>query len=104
VVSVQFDPAIVKREDLDKIAESQKCSASPGGSFKPDSTPKYNLSNSSYKVIPMSEIQKCRVNSALGEKQDPKVFLSERQLAFLKTSKTNCVELSLKDAWKLAEL
>lgn len=104
VVSVQFDPAIVKKEELDKIAESQKCSASPGGSFKPDSTPKYYLSNSDYKVIPMTEIQKCRVNSALGEKQDPKVFLSERQLAFLKISKTNCVEMTLKDAWKKAEM
>ena len=99
VVSVQFDPAIVKKEELDKIAENQKCSASSGGSFKPDSTPKYYLSNSAYKVIPMTEIQKCRVNSALGEKQDPKAFLSERQLAFLKTSKTNCVELAFKDAW-----
>lgn len=99
VVSVQFDPAIVSRSELDKIAANQKCNASSGGNFKPDSTPKYYLSNSAYKVIPMMDIQKCRVNSALGEGQDPKVFLSPRQLAFMQTSKTNCVEMTLKDAW-----
>jgi len=96
---VQFDPAIVSRSELDKIAANQKCNASSGGNFKPDSTPKYYLSNSAYKVIPMMDIQKCRVNSALGEGQDPKVFLSPRQLAFMQTSKTNCVEMTLKDAW-----
>ncbi len=84
VVAVEYDPSIVSKTELDKIAQTQKCSISSSGSFRPDSTPKYYLSNSPYKVIPMTEIQKCKVNSALAEGQDPKVFLSERQLAFIK--------------------
>jgi hypothetical protein len=84
VVAVEYNASIISKAELDKIAQSQKCSVSAGGSFRPDATPKYYLSNSAYKNIPMTEIQKCRVNSALGEGQDPKVFLSDRQLALLK--------------------
>ncbi len=84
VVVVEYDPSILTKADLDKIAQNQKCSVSTTGSFRPDSTPKYYLSNSIYNVIPMTEIQKCRVNSAIAEGQDPKGFLSERQIALLK--------------------
>lgn len=86
VVTVDYNSSIISKTELDKIAQSQKCSVSSGGNFKPDTTPKYYLSNSAYKVIPMTELQKCRVNSALAEKQDPTVFLSAQQLAYLKTS------------------
>lgn len=99
VVAVEYNPAVISKAELDKIAQSQKCAVSAGGSFRADATPKYYLSNSEYKVIPMTEIQKCRVNSALAEKQDPRVYLSARQIAFLKTSSRNCVAISLKDCW-----
>lgn len=99
VVAVEYNPSIISKSELDKIAQSQKCAVSGGGSFRADATPKYYLSNSEYKVVPMTEIQKCRVNSALAEKQDPRAFLSARQIAFLKTSSRNCVAISLKDCW-----
>lgn len=99
VVTVEYDPALITKTALDKIAQNQKCSVSPGGNFRPDATPKYYLSNSKYKVIPMTELQKCRVNSAIGEGQDPKSFLSERQMGFLQSSSKNCVGLSLKEGW-----
>ena len=99
VVAVEYNPSIISKSELDKIAQSQKCAVSGGGSFHADATPKYYLSNSEYKVVPMTEIQKCRVNSALAEKQDPRAFLSARQIAFLKTSSRNCVAISLKDCW-----
>jgi hypothetical protein len=99
VVAVEYNPDVISKTELDKIAQSQKCVVSAGGSFRADATPKYYLSNSVYKVVPMTEIQKCRVNSALAEKQDPMAFLSVRQIAFLKTSSRNCVAVSLKDCW-----
>ncbi|HQW26154.1 MAG TPA: hypothetical protein PLV75_09350, partial [Saprospiraceae bacterium] len=99
VVVVEYNPSIISKTELDKIAQSQKCVVSGGGSFRADATPKYYLSNSEYRVVPMTEIQKCRVNSALAEKQDPGAFLSARQIAFLKTSSRNCVSISLKDCW-----
>jgi len=105
VVSVTFDPAVITKAGLDKIALSQRCNISLGGSFRPDATPKYYLSNSPYQTIPMTETQKCRVNSALGEHQSPDQFLSPRQLAFLKSNKrVNCVELSLVEGWKKVKM
>jgi len=83
VVVVEFNPTVISKTELDRIAQNQKCNVSAGGNFKPDATPKYYLSSSNYKNIPMAEIQKCRVNSALGEGQDPKVYLSGRQIALL---------------------
>jgi len=84
VVSIEYDPLVITKSELDKIAQSQKCSISSGGSFRADSTPKYYLSRSKFKNIPMTEIQKCRVNSALAEGQSPDEFLSPRQRAMLK--------------------
>jgi hypothetical protein len=80
VVVVEYNASVISKAELDKIAQNHKCNVSAGNNFRPDATPKYYLSNSVYKEIPMTEIQKCRVNSALGEGQDPKVFLSPRQL------------------------
>ena len=99
VVTVEYDPALISKASLDKIAQNQKCSVTSDGNFRPDATPKYYLSNSAYKVIPMTEIQKCRVNSAIAEGQDPRAFLSEKQIVFMSSSTKNCVGLSLKDAW-----
>ena len=79
IVFVEYDPTIITKSQLDKIAQGQNCRAESNEAFRPDTTPKYYLSNSKYKYVPMTEIQKCRVNSALAEKQDPAVFLSPRQ-------------------------
>lgn len=100
VVTVEYDPALISKAALDKIAQNQKCSVSAAGSFRPDSTPKYYLTNSKYNVIPMTELQKCRVNSAIAEGQDPTIFISQRQLTFLKTSTNNLVNVPLIEAWK----
>jgi len=100
VVTVEYDPTFISKAALDKIAQNQKCNVSNDGNVRPDSTPKYYLSNSAYKVIPMTELQKCRVNSAIAEGQDPTIFISQKQLAFLKTSSTNLVNVSFTEAWK----
>ena len=100
VVSVEYNPQIISKDQLDDIANTQQCHIETGNGFRADSTPKYYLSHSNYRFIPMTEIQKCRVNSALGEQQSPEEFLSPRQLAVLNSNnKVNCVELSLRSAW-----
>jgi hypothetical protein len=87
VVKIEYDPTIITKSQLDKIAEQSTCKLMGTGSFKADATPKYYLSNSSYRGIPMMEIQKCRVNSALEEGQNAEIFLSPRQIAFQKKTK-----------------
>ena len=102
VVTVEYNADVVTKAELDQLAKNQKCAVEKNGGTQPDKTPKYYLSNSVYKVIPMTETQKCRVNSALKEGQDPEEFLSSRQVNFLKLSSVNCVPLTLEEGWKKA--
>lgn len=100
VVVVDYDPSLISLAKLNEIAGNHQCHTVAGGSFKPDNTPKYHLSNSKYKTVPMTELQKCRVNSALAEGLDPKEYLSQRQLAYLnKTPVKNRVSMELTQAW-----
>ena len=85
VVIVEYDPAIITAAKLNEVAASNRCYYAGNGDFKPDATPKYYLSKSKYREIDMLEIQKCRVNSALGEGLDPGQYLSPRQLHQIKT-------------------
>jgi len=84
VVVVEYNPDVISKAELDKIAMTQNCRAEASGNARPDSTPKYYLSKSRYKNISMTELQKCRVNSALAEGQSPDEFLSPRQLSMAK--------------------
>lgn len=103
-VKVEYDPGVISKSQLDKIAQQSTCKATSGGSFRPDTTPKYYLTNSKYRGIPMTEIQKCRVNSALADGQNVDVFLSPSQLAFLKISpQKNYVGVSLTEGWMAAK-
>ena len=104
VVSVEYNPVIISKTQLDKIALQSNCKNSAGGNFSPDQTPKNYLSNNKYRSIPMTELQKCRVNSAIAEGQNPDIYLSPRQLQFLQQgSNQNLVSTELIDGWSMAE-
>ena len=79
VVKVEYNPSIISSAQLDKISQQISCKVSSGDQFRNDATPKYYLSNSRYRNIPLTELQKCRVNSALAEGLDPEVYMSPRQ-------------------------
>jgi hypothetical protein len=99
-VIVEYDPTLVSLSKLNEVADHHQCNSISSGSFKADATPKYYLSNSKYKTIPMTELQKCRVNSALADGLDPGEYLSPRQLAYLQqTPAKNRVSMSITDAW-----
>ncbi|MEL6987067.1 MAG: hypothetical protein AAGK97_04480, partial [Bacteroidota bacterium] len=93
VVEVIYDTEVIEGDELDAIAKENSCSAmAKPGKFTQDKTPKYYLSNSPYKVVPMTETQKSRVNAALGEGLSPNQFLSPRQLAYFKKVQKKKVE------------
>jgi hypothetical protein len=99
-VIVEYDPAIISLSKLNEIADHHQCNVINNGTFKADVTPKYYLSNSKFKTVPMTELQKCRVNSALADGLDPEEFLSPRQLAYLnKTPVKNRVSMAITEAW-----
>ena len=64
-------------------------SVSDAGSFRPDGEPKYYMSKTNYRYLPMTKLQSSLVNSALGDRQSPKKYLSLRQLQLLEFIKRN---------------
>lgn len=96
VVRVQFNPAIVKKAELEAYTKPKGISAcSRNEGFRTDREPKYYLSHSDYAFIPMTSLQACRANSLVGNKQLPDDLLSPRQLKLLQK-----VRESSKKGWK----
>ena len=90
VVQVQFNPAVVKKADLEKLTQPKNISAcSKNDGFRSDREPKYYLAQTDYKFVPMTSLQACRANSLAGKSQSPDELLSPRQLALLKKIKEN---------------
>ena len=101
VVDVQFDPAVVQYSALLDLAKKHQCAskvfthsdaqlkvarAAVGEAaepfkepVRPDKEPKYYLLQTPYKHVPMTAVQACRLNAAIGRKEDPHAFLSPRQ-------------------------
>lgn len=104
VVVVEYNPSLISVTQLDRIAQQLSCKKAGDGSFTIDNTPKYYLSNNKLRNVPMTELQKSRINSLLAEGQNPEHYLSPRQLQFAKISnKENYVTIGLAEAWDKAQ-
>ena len=72
-------------------------------SYRKDRDDKYYLSRTMYKVIPMTELQAAKVNSAIGSGQSPETYLSPRQLEifqYLKNKRTNSqIGIAIEKSW-----
>lgn len=82
VVKVVFDPMQTSEAQLSELATGkgmETCSSNKG--FRLDKEPKYYLSNSRWKTVPMTTLQSCRANSLVGQGQSPESVLSPRQVA-----------------------
>lgn len=78
--------------------------AKPVSAYKKDNEDKYYLIKSPYKVIPMTELQKTKVNRAIGLGHDPAIFLSPWQIAIInhkKITKNQVSEPIEKVWWKM---
>ena len=53
------------------------------GAFRSDSEPKYYMSRTVYRYVPMMQLQASLVNSAIGNRTSPDKYLSPRQLEIL---------------------
>ena len=106
VVELEFNPKIISFEDLVKKGKSNNVashiftvnsgqsavakdivgegSVSPRSGFRADSKPKYYLSGTLYRYVPMTNLQIARVNASLGSLRSPDSFLSPRQLELYK--------------------
>ena len=88
VVEVLFDPKVISKEELKKLASFQSCKAvDTGTAARPDNEPKYYLSKSTYKGVPMTALQQLKANSLIGQNSSPEGVLSPRQLALFQKLK-----------------
>ncbi|MFQ5424087.1 MAG: VPGUxxT family thioredoxin-like (seleno)protein, type 2 [Phycisphaerae bacterium] len=105
VVEVEFDPESVDYKALVARAKALKCASEvfardtdqqavakrvvgaatirTDAPVRPDKQPKYYLSKTEYRHIPMTSLQATRVNAALGRKENPDAYLSPGQLRLL---------------------
>ncbi len=101
VVQVVFDPSVINYEQLVKTAKESRCAERvyahddrqnriaqamfDGTTFRtdpdvrPDSEPKYYMSHTPWKYVPLTPLQSARINSAIRDGQDPHIWVSPRQ-------------------------
>jgi len=108
VVKVQYDPTLIQKDQLDKIAAKENCSATAEkGNYRIDKDPQYYLKNSKFSYLPLSAIQRTKINSAIASGDDPSQFLSPMQLKWyhdVETKKNSAkilYDLPLQEAWSL---
>ncbi len=109
VVKVKYDQLKVSEPDL--VAFAKKANCEPilnDGSYRIASKDlKYYLNQSNYQYLPLTEIQQCRVNSALGNGLSARNLLSPKQLAWLESiqndgPKTKALwHMPFKKAWSI---
>ncbi|MFT4667779.1 MAG: hypothetical protein ACI9XB_004753 [Gammaproteobacteria bacterium] len=84
VVKVNYDPEVISETELETYAKEAQCSkVSSEGKFRKDKDPQYYLKHSDFKYLPLTAIQKTKINSALKNREDGRVYLSPTQLKWL---------------------
>lgn len=106
VVKVIYDETKISENELDNYARIN--------SSEPVSTQNYKLStndlhyylqHTDYKYLPLTEIQKTKINSALGYRKPTEIYLSPKQLKWLNRikngsrSKKSLLNSNFKEAW-----
>ncbi len=102
VVKVTFDPNFVDRQDLIAYAKKGNCRPVENTGFRYSNKDHlFYLRGSEYKYLPLTELQKTRINSALGSQQDPTEYLSPQQKIWLKmpSKKVELIDEDIRTAW-----
>ncbi len=87
VVKVTYDDNIISKAALKELASHQRMQLVPKSDFRWSSSDEdYYIQHSPLKYIPLTEIQRTKINSALVNKKDPYVYLSPKQLEWLNTA------------------
>lgn len=110
VVQVQYNPNILSKKSLDKIAQQNSCQKLSETQIRDDRTPKYYLSNSDLQYVPLTELQASRINARLANGENYLDLLSPTQQKWLftvqKSSKKqykNLVQMDIAQAWEIFE-
>lgn len=88
-VEVRYDPSMISYNELKQKAEAQKCSITKNEKFKNDKEPKYYLSKTLLRFVPMTQMQAARINSAIASSDNPNILLSPSQIRLLNYIRTH---------------
>jgi len=88
VVKIVYDPAISTDKELDEYAMQQgfyTIESSTG--FRADKDPQYYLKQSAFRYLPLSPVQRTKINQAIPYGVNAELFLSPTQLSWYKNDK-----------------
>ncbi|WP_172966856.1 VPGUxxT family thioredoxin-like (seleno)protein, type 2 [Patiriisocius marinistellae] len=81
VVKVKYDETKISKEQLDTFASKNQMQPIANKSFRwSEKDEDYYLKHSKYKYLALTELQKTKINSALGSRKDATQYLSPSQL------------------------
>ena len=111
VVKVTYDPTLISEELLDVYAnENSSYSVKNSNDYRlAKNDLHYYLKHTAYRFIPLTEVQKTKINSALGYRESTKKYLSPKQLKWyneLQHANPQSIDLTSYDfntAWGLLE-
>jgi len=84
VVKVEFDEAKISEKELANYAEKGNCEPiKKDGTYRTDKDPQYYLKQTNYRYLPLTDLQKTKINSAIGHKESPEKYLSPSQKMWL---------------------
>jgi hypothetical protein len=109
VVKVKYDPSLLNEDQLASFAKKSNCApVSSAESFRVSEKDHYfQLRHTNYKYLPLTTVQKTKINSALGNQQPAEKYLSPTQKDWLaqldnpKTKRRELVEIPFRRAWEI---
>lgn len=115
VVKFSFDPTKTDLNTISTTANKVKCGDAlftnqksqvdvpikREGKYRKDKEDKYYLRHTDYQYVPLTELQKTKINSAVGMRKDPTKYLSPRQKTWLEkgTKNYSFIEQDFTKAW-----
>ncbi len=94
VVKVIYNADQISEETLNTFATSNKMKPVKQGKFAwAEKDEDYFIQHSRFKYLPLTEVQKTKINSALGLKQSPLTYLSPKQQHWFKDLETSSMEV-----------
>ena len=105
VVKVKYDRTKISESELREYASKATCTPIASEStYRIDKDPQYYLKKSKYSYLPLSKIQRTKVNSALASRSNPEKYLSPKQLKWLTNelgTDKNLYAQPFEKAWKM---
>jgi len=101
VVKVTFDANQIDKETLSESVEDHGCAPVEGKFRESKRDVHYYLRTSNMRFIPMTELQKTKVNSALGQRKDATQYLSPQQMQWWRDGlqETSMIDEDISEVW-----